>query len=118
MRTHQAVHVESANGPLQLVEVEPTPPPTGHVRIEVHACVICGTDREFVHGGFPNITWPLTPGHEIARPIAELGDSVEAFTSRRYRIRAQVQEHPLRQAALAYSAMEEGHAQYRMVLTM
>jgi D-arabinose 1-dehydrogenase-like Zn-dependent alcohol dehydrogenase len=46
----------------------------------VHACGVCGTDREFVHGGFPNTTWPLTPGHEIAGAIAELGDGVEGFT--------------------------------------
>ena len=80
MATHRAVHVDTAYGPLQLVDVETSPPPPDHVRIAVHACGICGTDREFVHGGFANMTWPLTPGHEIAGTIAELGDGVEGFS--------------------------------------
>ncbi len=45
----------------------------------VTACGVCGTDREFVNGGFPNMSWPLTPGHEIAGTIAELGEGVEGF---------------------------------------
>ena len=80
MATHRAVHVDTAYGPLQLVDVETSPPPPDHVRIAVHACGICGTDREFVHGGFANMTWPLTRGHEIAGTIAELGDGVEGFS--------------------------------------
>jgi alcohol dehydrogenase len=80
MTTHRAVHVATAHGPLQLVDVETTPPPPDHVRISVHACGVCGTDREFVHGGLPNLTWPLTPGHEIAGTIAEIGNGVDGFT--------------------------------------
>ena len=80
MVIHRAVHVDTAHGPLQLVDVETTPPPPDHVSIAVHACGVCGTDREFVHGGLPNMTWPLTPGHEIAGTIAEVGDGVEGFT--------------------------------------
>jgi alcohol dehydrogenase len=80
MASHRAVHVDAANGPLQLVDVETTPPPPHHVRIAVHACGICGTDREFAHGAFPDMTWPLTPGHEIAGTIAELGDGVEGLS--------------------------------------
>jgi alcohol dehydrogenase len=79
MATHRAVHVNEANGPLQLVDIETSSPPPNHVRIAVGACGVCGTDREFVHGAFPN-TWPLTPGHEIAGTIAEIGDGVEGFT--------------------------------------
>ena len=80
MSTHCAVHVSAPQGPLQLVDVETSPPPSEHVRVAVHACGVCGTDREFVHGGFPNLAWPVTPGHEIAGTIAELGDRVEGFT--------------------------------------
>ncbi|MCV7099968.1 alcohol dehydrogenase [Mycobacterium palustre] len=79
MTTHRAVHVQSAGGPLELAEVETRTPGRGEVRLRVRACGICGTDRAFVHGGFPNISWPLTPGHEIAGTIAELGDGVEDF---------------------------------------
>ena len=64
---------------LTLVDVETTSPPPGHVRIAVAACGVCGTDHAFVTGGFPGLTWPLTPGHEIAGTVAELGDGVEGF---------------------------------------
>ena len=79
MATHKAVHVVSANAPLTLVDVETTPPGHGQVRIDVAACGVCGTDLGFVTGGFPNMTWPLTPGHEIAGTITELGDGVDQF---------------------------------------
>ena len=76
---HKAVHVASANAPLTLVDVETTPPGPGQVRIAVAACGVCGTDHGFVTGGFPNMTWPLTLGHEIAGTVAELGDGVDNF---------------------------------------
>lgn len=79
MPTHQAVRIESEGGPLELAEVDTRPPGRDEVRIAVTACGICGTDRAFVNGGFPNMSWPLTPGHEIAGTIAELGENVEGF---------------------------------------
>ncbi len=79
MPSHRAVQIQSAGGSLQLADVETPPPGRGEVRIAITACGICGTDRAFVHGGFPNLTWPLTPGHEIAGTIAEMGPGVEDF---------------------------------------
>ncbi len=79
MPTHRAVQIRSAGGSLELADVETPPPGRGEVRIAITACGICGTDRAFVHGGFPNLTWPLTPGHEIAGTIAEMGPGVEDF---------------------------------------
>src|SRR5246127_5939510 len=80
MATHRAVHVKSAGAPLELVDVENKPPDRDEVRLTVSACGICGTDAHFVNGGFPGMSWPLTPGHEIAGKIAELGDGVEGFS--------------------------------------
>src|SRR3954465_13339366 len=79
MSTHKAVHVASAQAPLEIVDVETAPPGPGHVRIAVAACGVCGTDHGFVAGGFPNMTWPVTLGHEMAGTIAELGEGVEGF---------------------------------------
>ena len=79
MATHRAVHVPSAGAALTLTDVETTSPPRDHVRIAVAACGVCGTDQGFVHGGFPGMQWPLTPGHEAAGTIAEVGDEVEDF---------------------------------------
>lgn len=79
MSTHRAIQVSSPGGALELVEVATAAPPPGHVRITVKACGVCGTDHAFVNGGFPNLTWPITPGHEIAGTIAELGSGVDGF---------------------------------------
>jgi D-arabinose 1-dehydrogenase-like Zn-dependent alcohol dehydrogenase len=79
MPTHKAVHIQSPNGPLELAEAETKPPGRDEARIAVAACGVCGTDRAFASGGFPNTVWPLTLGHEIAGTIAELGEGVEEF---------------------------------------
>ncbi len=79
MSTHKAVQVPSANEALTLVEVDTVSPPPGHVRLDVAACGVCGTDREFHAGHFPGLQWPLTLGHEIAGTVAEVGDAVEDF---------------------------------------
>jgi alcohol dehydrogenase len=79
MSTHQAVQVESVGSPLQLVEVETTSPGRDQVRLSVAACGVCGTDRAFVNGAFPGMSWPVTLGHEIAGTIAEVGSDVDNF---------------------------------------
>ena len=79
MPLHKAVQVKSAGAPLELAEVETTPPGPGEVRISVGACGICGTDAHFVAGDFPGLSWPLTLGHEMAGKIAEIGAGVEDF---------------------------------------
>ena len=79
MPTHRAVHVKSAGDAFELTEVETTSPPPDHVRITVNACGVCGTDHAIVNGGFPNLSWPVTPGHEMAGTIAELGSGVDGF---------------------------------------
>jgi alcohol dehydrogenase len=79
MATHQAVQIQSAGENLKVVDVETTPPRRDQVRLAVSACGICGTDRAFVSGGFPDMTWPLTLGHEIAGVIAEIGEGVTDF---------------------------------------
>ena len=79
MATHHAAQIKSAGAPLEVVDVETRPPRRDEVRIAVAACGICGTDRAFVDGGFPDMSWPLTLGHEVAGTIAELGEDVVDF---------------------------------------
>ncbi|MHA0285248.1 alcohol dehydrogenase catalytic domain-containing protein [Mycobacterium sp. C3-094] len=81
MPTHKAVQVPEANAALTVVEVDTASPSAGHVRIDVAACGVCGTDREFHAGHFPGLQWPLTLGHEIAGTVAEVGDGVEDFAT-------------------------------------
>ncbi|MEV3903246.1 alcohol dehydrogenase catalytic domain-containing protein [Mycobacterium sp. NPDC050551] len=79
MATHSAVQLAAVGEKLTLVDVETAAPGRDHVRIDVAACGVCGTDHAFVNGAFPGMTWPLTPGHEVAGTIAEVGDGVEGF---------------------------------------
>ncbi|AKN17035.1 hypothetical protein B586_11510 [Mycobacterium haemophilum DSM 44634] len=79
MATHKAVQMQSAGAPLRLVDVETLSPGRDEVRLAVSACGICGTDRAFVSGGFPDMLWPLTLGPEIGRIIAELGEGIDDF---------------------------------------
>lgn len=79
MSSHKAVQVPAANEALTVVDVDTVSPPPGHVRLDVAACGVCGTDREFHAGHFPGLQWPLTLGHEIAGTVAEVGDAVEDF---------------------------------------
>jgi alcohol dehydrogenase len=79
MSTYRAVQVASAGAQLALTDVETESPQPGHVRIAVATCGVCGTDHAIVNGAFPGMTWPVTPGHEVAGTIAELGDGVAEF---------------------------------------
>lgn len=81
MPTHKAVQVPEANAALSVVDVDTPSPSAGHVRIDVAACGVCGTDREFHAGHFPGLQWPLTLGHEIAGTVAEVADGVEDFAT-------------------------------------
>lgn len=80
MPSHRAVHIQSVGAPLTVVDVDTTAPSHDQVRVAVAACGVCGTDHAFVNGGFPGITWPLTPGHEIAGTVVELGSGVTDWT--------------------------------------
>lgn len=79
MPSHRAVQVASVGAPLSLTDADTIAPGPGQVRIAVAACGVCGTDHAFVNGGFPALTWPVTPGHEIAGAIAELGAGVTGW---------------------------------------
>ena len=55
----------------------PSPDP-GEVLVRVRACGICGSDLHFYHGVFP--AHPnISPGHEFAGEVMELGDGVGEF---------------------------------------
>ena len=70
----RAMVVTKAGGPLHH-EDRPVPNPgPGQVRIKVHACGICHSDK-FVHDGlWPGLALPRVPGHEVAGVIDAVGD--------------------------------------------
>jgi alcohol dehydrogenase len=79
MPTHRAIRVPSPGASFELASVGTESPPPGHVRIDVAACGVCGTDPAFINGAVPGLSWPLTPGHEIAGTLAEAGAGVPDF---------------------------------------
>lgn len=80
MAKMRAVQVERPNGPLTLIEKEIPQPEAGSVRIKVQACGICHSDSFAKEGTYPNIKYPITPGHEVAGVIDAVGPGVKGFT--------------------------------------
>jgi D-arabinose 1-dehydrogenase-like Zn-dependent alcohol dehydrogenase len=54
-------------------------PPAGHVRIRVQACGICFSDHLVKDGLWPGVTYPRSPGHEVAGIIDEVGPGVTTW---------------------------------------
>jgi D-arabinose 1-dehydrogenase-like Zn-dependent alcohol dehydrogenase len=75
MASMRAVQVSEQGGPFELVEREVPTPGSGEALVRVHACGICHSDS-FAKSGYPGVSWPLVPGHEIAGEVAALGDGV------------------------------------------
>lgn len=68
MATMRAVQVPQAGADFELVEREVPAPGRGEALVRVQACGICHSDVFAKEGGFPGVSYPLVPGHEIARP--------------------------------------------------
>jgi D-arabinose 1-dehydrogenase-like Zn-dependent alcohol dehydrogenase len=47
--------------------------------VKVHACGVCHSDVFAKEGGYPGVSYPLIPGHEIAGEIAALGERVNGW---------------------------------------
>jgi NADPH2:quinone reductase len=57
--------------------VEPGP---GQVRIRVHACGICHSDRYAAEGLWPGLEFPRVPGHEVAGVVEAVGEDVRRLS--------------------------------------
>ena len=60
----------------ELQERDIPQPPAAHVRIRVQACGICFSDHLVKDGLWPGVTYPRSPGHEVAGIIDEVGAGV------------------------------------------
>jgi D-arabinose 1-dehydrogenase-like Zn-dependent alcohol dehydrogenase len=63
----------------ELQEREIPQPGPGQVRIRVQACGLCFSDHLVKDGLWPSLTYPRSPGHEVAGVIAELGPGVTSW---------------------------------------
>jgi D-arabinose 1-dehydrogenase-like Zn-dependent alcohol dehydrogenase len=71
----KSIRVEQPKGPFKLVDEKIVEPSRGQVRIKVEACGICHSDSFTKEGAWPGITYPRSPGHEIAGVIEALGEA-------------------------------------------
>ena len=79
MATMRAMQVPEAGADFELVEREVPEPGFGEVLIRVHACGVCHSDMFAKEGGYPGVSHPLVPGHEIAGAIEKLGEGVHGW---------------------------------------
>lgn len=79
MATMKAVQVSKAGGAFELVERDVPEPAAGQIRVKVEACGICHSDALVKHGGFPGLSHPRIPGHEIAGQVDAVGPGVTAW---------------------------------------
>ncbi|HEY5198685.1 MAG TPA: alcohol dehydrogenase [Solirubrobacteraceae bacterium] len=75
----RAVQVTEPGGAFELVEREIPEPGRGEARVRVQACGVCHSDSLAKDGGFPGVTYPLIPGHEVAGVLDALGEGVEGW---------------------------------------
>jgi L-iditol 2-dehydrogenase len=61
-----------AVGSLVVREVGRPTAQAGELVVRVEACGVCGTDRHIFHGEYPAVL-PMTPGHEFAGTVTEIG---------------------------------------------
>lgn len=79
MSKYRCVEVVEPGGSLGVAERELVEPGFGQVRVTVEACGVCHTDSEFVDGHLPGLSFPLTPGHEVAGRIDVVGAGVRRW---------------------------------------
>ncbi|HEY6300312.1 MAG TPA: alcohol dehydrogenase [Candidatus Binatus sp.] len=70
----KSIRVEQAKGPFKLIDEKIVEPARGQVRIKVQACGVCHSDLFTKEGAWPGISYPRSPGHEIAGVIEALGE--------------------------------------------
>src|SRR5277367_2429315 len=70
----KSARVEQAKGLFKLVDEKILDPSRRQVRIKVQACGVCHSDLFTKEGAWPGITYPRSPGHEIAGVIEVVGD--------------------------------------------
>jgi uncharacterized zinc-type alcohol dehydrogenase-like protein len=76
MFTVNAYGAISATDPLIATKVERRDVGDHDVLIDIKYCGVCHTDIHLVRGDFGDMTYPLTPGHEITGIVARVGSEV------------------------------------------
>ena len=78
-QTMRAVQIAEKGGALELVEKPVPEPGPGEAVVRVEACGICHSDMFAKEGAYPGVSFPVTPGHEVAGTVAALGEGVKGW---------------------------------------
>ncbi|QIQ02187.1 alcohol dehydrogenase catalytic domain-containing protein [Streptomyces liangshanensis] len=76
---YPAMQVTEAGGPVVARRAPVVPPGRGEVRVTVHASGVCAADLGTVSAPSPAGGFPVTPGHEVAGVVDEVGAGVEGW---------------------------------------
>jgi D-arabinose 1-dehydrogenase-like Zn-dependent alcohol dehydrogenase len=79
MARNLAVQVSKAGGDFELIERDIPQPGPGEIRIKVQVCGVCHSDVLTKQGGFPGMTYPRVPGHEVVGIVDEVGNAVSEW---------------------------------------
>ena len=79
MTTMRAVQVDAPGAGLRLVEREIPEPAPREVLVKVEACGVCHGDAIPDRGGYPGLSHPRVPGHEVVGRVVECGAAVTGF---------------------------------------
>ncbi|HWB50197.1 MAG TPA: NAD(P)-dependent alcohol dehydrogenase [Stellaceae bacterium] len=74
-----AAVVPARGQPFEIQTLDLAPPRAGEVLVKVAASGLCHTDLHARDGYFPNLPYPVVPGHEGAGIVAELGSGVSGL---------------------------------------
>ncbi len=66
-------------GKIEIKDAPVPEPGAGEVLLRVRACGICGSDLHFYRGELPALP-TISPGHEFAGEVTEVGEGVKGFT--------------------------------------
>ncbi|WP_458190736.1 alcohol dehydrogenase [Haladaptatus sp. NG-WS-4] len=75
----RAIEVAEPGGAFELVERAIPEPDATEVRVEIEACGVCHSDMYAKEGGYPGLSYPLIPGHEIIGRVETVGSDVELW---------------------------------------
>jgi len=88
----KAARIIKVNEPLEIKEIGAPKPRSDQVLVKVESAGVCHSDLHLWEGGYTGppgvfmkvedrgVKFPLTPGHEVAGTIDEMGDSVTGFS--------------------------------------
>ena len=73
----KAIQISSPGADFEIIEKEIPEPGNNEVLIKVEACGVCHGDSISKEGHFPDIKYPIIPGHEVVGIVHKVG-SIQA----------------------------------------